>query len=156
MQKKYSQLSKSSKSKLSSVLTRLHKSGITAKEANSMSDSDLKKGLGFKGTNTSFKALKRNINQLQFTKERKEGVSNLSLVTYQKSGFRGKGLSRIKSQLRKGVGLNIFFDIAKEVKDKYGLTKKESYRATDVIIKRAKSNYKKLDKKEKDLLSYFS
>lgn len=156
MQKKYSQLSKSSKTKLSSTLNRLHKSGITVKDVSTMSDAKLKQALGFKGSQTSFKGLKRNIDQLQFTQERKEGISNLSLVSYSKIGYRGKGLSRVKSQLRKGVGLNIFYDISKEVQKKYGLTEKQSYRATDTILTQARKNFKKLDKKEKELLSYFS
>lgn len=156
MVKKYSQLSESSKKRLSSVLVRLHKSGISVKDTQILSDTELKKGLGFKGTQTSFNALKRNIVQLQFTQKRKEGVSNRSLITYSKVGYRGKGLSRVNSQLRKTVGLNIFYDIAKQVQKKFNLTEKQSYRATDSILKQAKVNYKRLDKKERELLSYFS
>jgi len=154
--KKYVQLSVSSKQKLSSVLVRLHKSGITSKEALGLSDSELKKNLGFKGSQQSFKALKRNITQLSYTQERKQGVSNQSLIHYSNIGYRGKGLSRVKSQLRKGVGLNIFFDIAKKVQKQYSLTEKQSYKATDTILRQAKVNYKRLDKKERELLSYFS
>jgi len=156
MQKKYSQLTESSKKKLSGVLSRLHKSGTTVKDTQGMNDMQLKQALGFKGSDTSFKALKRNINQLQFTQERKEGISNRSLISYTKIGYRGKGLSRVKSQLRKTVGLNIFFDISKEVAKKYGLTENQSYSATRTILKQARLNYKKLDKKDKQLLSYFS
>ena len=156
MQKKYSQLSKSSKIKLSSTLNRLHKSGLTVKDVSTMSDSKIKQALGFKGSQTSFKGLKRNIDQLQFTQQRKEGISNLSLISYSKVGYRGKGLSRVKSQLRKSVGLNIFYDISKEVAKKYGLTEKQSYKATNTILIQARKNFKKLDKKEKELLSFFS
>ena len=156
MQKKYSQLSESSKKKLSTVLSRLHKSGITVKDTFTMSDTKIKQALGFKGSQTSFKGLKRNILQLQFTQERQESISNKALISYTKVGYRGKGLSRVKSQLRKTVGLNIFFDISKDVQKKFNLSTSESYRITDKLIKRAKSNYKKLTQKEKELLSYFS
>lgn len=154
--KKYSQLSEGSKKKLSGLLVRLHKSGISVKDIPSLSDFQLKKGIGFKGSQTSFKALKRNIVQLQYTQERKEDVSNRSLISYSKIGYRGKGLSRVNSQLRKSVGLNIFFDIAKDVQKKHKLTEKQSYSATRKILKQAKLNYKRLDKKDKELLSYFS
>jgi len=156
MPKKYSQLSEGSKKKLSNVLSRLHKSGITIKDTKSMNDSQLKQSLGFKGSNTSFNALKRNINQLQFTNERQEGISNRSLISYTKIGYRGKGLSRVKSQLRKTIGLNIFFYIAKDVQKEFNLSSGESYSATRVLLKRAKINYKKLSQKEKELLSFFS
>lgn len=156
MQKSYTQLSSSSKKKLSTTLNRLHRSGISVKDIPNLSDNEIKKALGFKGTQTSFKGLKRNINQLYFTKERQESISNQSLSSYSKIGYRGKGLTRVKSQLRKTIGLNIFFDIAKKVQDKYALTKKQSYRATDTILTQARKNFRRLDKKEKELLSYFS
>jgi len=156
MVKKYSQLSEGSKKKLSAVLLRLHKSGISVKDSQIMSDSQIKQKLGFKGSQTSFKALKRNIVQLQYTQERQENISNRSLTNFLNKGVRGKNLLRVKSQLRKTVGLNIFYDISKEVAKKYGLTKKQSYRATDTILTQARKNFKKLDKKEKELLSYFS
>lgn len=156
MVKKFKDLSTSSKKKLSSVLVRLHKRGISVKDTQTLSDSELKKGLGFKGSQTSFIALKRNIVQLQFTQKRKEGVSNLALTSYAKKGIRGKPLSRTKTQLRKEIGLNIFFDIAKDVQKKFNLTENQSYNATRSILRQAKINYKKLDKKEKELLSYFS
>ena len=154
--KKYTQLSKGSKEKLRTTLERLHKSGITVKDVKTMSDLQIKKALGFKGKKASFLGLKRNINQLQFDLERKEGVSNSALPTYVKFGYRGKKLSRTKNELRKTVGLNIFFDIAKKVQKEFKLTERQSYKRTDLILKQANINYKNLSKREKELLSYFS
>lgn len=156
MPKNYSQLTESSKNKLSNTLERLHKSGITVRQALSMSDTQLRQALGFKGKKSSLEGLKRNIKQIQFNQNRKEQISNRSLTSYTKSGYRGKGLTRVKSQLRKTTGLNIFFDIAKDVQTKFNVSKERSYSETRTILKVARTNYKKLSKREKELLSYFS
>lgn len=156
MPKTYQQLSESSKKRLSNVLERLHKSGLTVNDTIKLSDSQLRQAIGFKGKKTSFDAFKRNIKQLQFDQQRKEGISNRTLTSYTKLGYRGKGLSRVKSQLRKSVGLNIFFDIAKEVQTKFNISKNQSYSETRNILKLARNNYRRLSKRERELLSYFS
>lgn len=156
MPKTYSQLKESSKGKLANTLERLHKSGITVKDTLVMSDSQLKQSLGFKGKKTSFEGLKRNIRQLQFDQQRQEGISNRSLTSYAKSGYRGKGLSRVKSQLRKTVGLNIFFDISKKVQSTFNLTTNQSYKQTSLILRKARTNFRNLSKREKEILSFFS
>lgn len=162
MVKKYSQLSKGSKDKLSNTVERLHKSGITRKDALKMSDSDLKKALGFKGKKASFEGLKRNIKQIGVgvdkidTKERKEGITNLSIPKYIKFGYRGKKLNIVKTEIRKTAGLNIFYDISKKVQTEFNLSENQSYRRTDAILKIARINYANLTKREKELLSYFS
>ena len=156
MRKKYSQLTEGTKTKYSNTLERLHKSGITVKDTKIMTDLQLKQALGFKGKKSSFEGLKRVIKQLQFDQNRQEKISDRSLQSYSKAGYRGKGLSKVKSQLRKSVGLNIFFDISKEVKSKYGLTTNQSYRQTERILKQARINYGRLSQREKEILSYFS
>lgn len=160
--KDYTKLSKGSKDKLSNTLARLHKSGITRKEALLMSDYDLKQALGFKGKKASFEALKRNIRQIGLgvsktdVIQRKEGVSNLVLPKYVKFGFRGKKLNIVKTEIRKASGLNIFFDIAKKVQTTFKISEKDSYNETRAILELAKINYNALTKRQKIILSYFS
>lgn len=162
MVKAYKDLSKGSKSRLSGTVARLHKSGITVRQVYDskgkqvMSDIDLKKGLSFKGKKASFDGLKRNILQIQLSQERKEGLSTLALPQYVKFGYKGKKLSVITKELRKTAGLNIFFDISKKVQKQFNLTEKEAFRRTDLILKMAHTNYKKLSKVEKVILSFFS
>ena len=156
MRKTYSQLSESSKERLSSVLERLHKSGLSVKDVEAMSNVQLKRAIGFKGKISSLEGFRRNVAQLQFTQIRKESISNRTLISYQKAGYRGKGLSRVSHQLRKGIGLNTFFDIAKKVQTTFNISKSQSYKRTDLILKKARINYKKLSKREKEILSYFS
>lgn len=159
---KYSKLTPTTKGKLNSTLVRLHKSGITQKEALALSDKDLKQALGFKGKKTSFEGLKRNIKNLSVgindkdKLSRKEGLRTLALPKYAKFGYRGKRLSIIKKELSKAIGLNIFFDISKEVQTKFNVSTKQSFKLTNSILERAKKNYKKLSVIEKIILSYFS
>ena len=156
MRKTYFQLSESSKERLSSVLERLHKSGLSVKDVEVMSNVQLKRAIGFKGKISSLEGFRRNVAQLQFTQIRKESISNRTLISYRKAGYRGKGLSRVSHQLRKGIGLNTFFDIAKKVQTTFNISKSQSYKRTDLILKKARVNYKKLSKREKEILSYFS
>jgi len=157
MPKPYSQLSETSKEKLSNVLERCHKRGITVKEALKMSNSELRQNFAIKSRKkATIEGFKRNLRQLQFTQERQEKISGRVLPSYTKVGYRGKGLSRVKSQLRKTVGLNIFFDIAKKVQTTFNVTKNQSYKQTDTILRRARLNYRGLTKREREVLSYFS
>lgn len=159
---KYSKLSANSKAKLNSTLVRLHKAGLTQKDALALSDKDLKQTLGFKGTKTSFEGLKRNIKNLNVgidkkdTLKRKEGLRTLALPKYAKFGYRGKRLSIVKKELGKTVGLNIFFDISKEVQTRFNISEKKSWFITRNILKKAKVNFNQLTQIEKIILSYFS
>jgi len=162
MTKKYSELGKGSKDKLSSTIERLHKSGITRKEALAMSDSQLRKELGFVGKKASFEGLKRNIKQIGVgisktdTIKRKEGLSNLLLPKYIKFGYRGKRLNIVKTEIRKTSGLNIFFDISKKVQTQFNLTSKQAYKRTDLIIKKYYKDKRTLSNVERQILSFFS
>jgi len=158
----YNKLSSNSKAKLNSTLIRLHKAGLTQKDALGLSDKDLRKALGFKGTKTSFNGLKRNIKNLSVgidkkdALKRKEGLRSLALPKYAKFGFRGKKLSIINKELGKTVGLNIFFDISKDVQTRFGISEKKSWFITRNILKKAKVNFNQLTQIEKIILSYFS
>jgi len=162
MVKEYKDLDVKFKERLSIVVERLHKSGITRTEALKMSDSDLRKSLGFVGKKASFEGLKRNIRNIgsgisdKDKLTRKEGLSNLILPKYSKIGYRGKGLTRVKSQIRKTAGLNIFFDISKKVQSQFNLTSKEAYKRTDLIIKKYHTRKESLTKVERQILSFFS
>lgn len=154
MAKTYSQLSEASRKKLDSHLRRIYKNGYSVKEVLAMSDLELRQKFSLKVS--AIEGFKKNTQQLQFTQERKEKISDRSLNEFVKQQYRGKGLSRVKSRLRKTIGLNIFFDISKKVQSQYNLTKNQSYRRTDLILRRARTNYRGLSKREREILSFFS
>ena len=163
MVKKYSQLKPLSKNKLSTTLERLHKSGLKRNDIfrpkdnkQLISDKELRLSLGFKGKKASFEGLKRNIRQIGISKERKEGSVNLSLPKYANFGFRGRKLDIIKKELRTTSGINIFFDIQAKVQKEFNLTKNQALIQTKAILEIAKTNYTKLNKREKIVLSYLS
>lgn len=159
----YSKLDTKSKSKLASVLERLHKSGLKRNDIfrpkdnkQLISDKELRLSLGFKGKKASFEGLKRNIKSIGISKERKEGSVNLTLPKYTKFGFRGHKLDVIQKELRQTSGINIFFDIQAKVQKEFNLTKGQALRQTKAILEIAKTNYTKLNQREKIILSYFS
>jgi len=154
--KAYINLEKASKDKLVSVAERLERSGITVKEALKLSDLDLRKSVGFKGKKTSFEGFKRNVKEIGLTLERKQGILKDALPKYAKIGYIGKGLNLAKVRLDKIIGLNVFFDIAKEVQNKFGLTVSESYNKTSNMLQIAKFDFNQLSKSEKIILEFFS
>jgi len=157
MPKPYSQLSETSKEKLSNVLERCHKRGITVKEALKMSNSELRQNFNIKSRKkATIDGFKRNLRQLQFTQERQEKVSDRALKTYVKQNYRGKGLNRVKTQLRKHVGLNTFFDIAKKVQTTFNISRNESYNKTRSILNRYRISKSRLSRREIEILSFFS
>lgn len=153
---KYVNLTQNSKTKLVSVAERLERCGITSKDALKLSDFDLKQIVGFKGKKSSFDGFKRNIKEISFDLERKKGVLNDSLPKYTKLGYRGKGLNLVKVRLNKTLGLNTFFDIAKEVQKKFGLSESESWSKTRDTLALANVSFKQLLPSEKEVLEYFS
>lgn len=160
--KTYPSLKKATKDKLSQVNRRLQKAGLTPYEFLDLSRSEQKKVINYKGLDKNFNGTIRNVKQLIIgvSKDdkllRQKSTVNLSTKFFIKIGFRRKKLSRIRAQLSKSMGLNIFFDIAEMVQKKYKLSKDASYRKTDSILKMAKIDYNKLKKKDKNILSYFS
>ena len=160
--KKYPSLKKGTRDKLSQTNRRLQKVGLTPDEFLDLNRSEQKKSLNYKGLDKNFDGTIRNVKQLIIgvSKEdkllRQKSIVNISTKFYLKIGFRRKKLSRMKAQLSKSMGLNIFYDIAKKVQKKYKLSKDASYRKTDSILKRALIDYGKLKRKEKNILSYFS
>ena len=160
--KKYSSLKKSSKAKLSQINRRLQKRNLTPNQFLNLSRSEQKKAFNYKGLDKNFDGTIRNVKQLTIgvSKDdkllRQRSTINLSTKFFYKIGFRKKKLSRMKAQLTKSMGLNIFFDIAKRVQKKYKISINASYKKTNNILKLAKINYNKLNKKDKNILSYFS
>ena len=169
--KSYNQLKSSAKNKLATTLNRLEKSGIKINDyidnhkssSNygkfKVSNKQIRNDLGFKGKNTSLEGLKRNIRELWLSKERQEGSVNIQINKAKSLGYRGKGLSQIKNRLRKTSGINTFFDIAKDVQNKFNVSERKSFDITRDILKRAKKSKQKLkllNQKEKQLLSFFS
>lgn len=99
-------LNKSLKIKLVRTLIQLYLSGIDMKDTIIMSNFQLRKSLGLKYSYHLLNRLKKNIVQLYSMKEENEGILNFGLSFFPMFGFSGKGLSRIKSDLERTIGLN--------------------------------------------------
>lgn len=167
--KAYNKLKQSSKNKLATTLNRLERNGIKINDyinnqkssANygkfKVSNKQIKNDFGMKAS--AVEGFKRNIKQVWISKERKEGSVNIQVNKAKTIGYRGKGLSQMKNRLRKTSGINIFFDISKEIQTKFNISEKQSWNLTRDILKRAKKSKQKLNllnQKEKQLLSFFS
>ena len=139
MVKQYKELSESSKSRYSSMLENLHKSGFTISEVRNFTGKELKNALGNKATIKTNDAYIRVIKQISKTPERKEKTIEKALVSYENFGYRGKKLEKIKSELVKTSG-NTFMSIAKDLQAK-GYSEKQSYFKTRVLLKVPVSDY---------------
>lgn len=165
----YSKLDEKSKNKYASIVNRLEKAGLKKRDILDdkgnfiISDKQLKSNLGFKGKQSSFNGLKRNIKETLNTgidkvdkRKRKEGSVNILLTKAKKSGYIGKGLSQIKFRLDKTAGVNPFFDISQKVQTTFNISEKKAFVITRDILKRVKKGKQALNQKEKIILSYFS
>ena len=154
MVKEYSQLSEPTKSRYSSMLEKLHKSGFTISEVRNFTGKELKNALGNKATVKTNEAYIRIIKQISSTPERKEKTIEKTLISYKNFGYRGKKLNDIEKELVKTSG-NTFMSIAKDLQHE-GYSEKESYYKTRELLKVPKSDYdKKLTKIEKDIIESY-
>lgn len=154
MVKEYSQLSDTTKSRYSSMLEKLHKSGYSITEVRDFSGMELKKALGNKATVKTNEAYIRIIKQISKTPERKERTIALTLISYKNFGYRGKKLDVIEKELIKTSG-NTFMSIAKDLQN-VGYSEKESYYKTRELLKVPKSDYdKKLTITEKNIIENY-
>ena len=135
----YKDLSEGSKTKYSSMLTLLHKSGFTISEVRNFTPKELKNALGNKAVLKTNESYLRVIKQISMTAERKEKTIEKSLIVYENFGYRGKKLEKIKSELVKTSG-NTFMAIAKDLQKK-GYSEKQSYFKTRVLLKVPVSDY---------------
>lgn len=155
----YAQLSESTKQRYSSMLEKVHKSGYTSKELLKMNDNDFRNALGTKAKNlNSQRSLVRNMSKgtsRKDTKERQEGLINRVVKSYKKSGIKGKQLTTITKEVKKSIGYNKFFDIAKDLQQYYGETNEQSWKHAHDIIILPKKLQPLLDQKEIDILSEY-
>ena len=153
MKKKYQELSVSSKSKIASTLERLDKIGITVKEAKRMTDTDLRKAIGFKGKKASFEGFKRNVRQITFSQEHRKESANIVIKKYKKFGFKGVKLKQLEKDLTKTAGSS-FISISEELQ-KLGYEKYKSYDQAEFLLKIPKSEYDTIPIEQQDILRDF-
>ncbi len=162
----WNQTSTSTKAKLGSVALRLDQNGYTAKQ---LLETD-KKG-NYKIDNQQLKSIfqikekgrstkntigfRKNVKQLQFDLDRKRGIYTNVENKYSNMGFKGKKLRTMMTQFNKTVGLNTFFDIAREVKKQYGVSEKQSYTITRNMIDVYNFDKKQLSSNQKAIFDYF-
>lgn len=147
-------LSKGSLDKYESVINRLYRADLTAKEALSLSDNDLKKALNFKGVQASFEGLKRNINNVEQS-QTKDNQRAKVLIDYTVNKSNVKAFQKARRQIAiKVIGKNTFWfgvDKAKELG--YG----KPIKATDTSVRRAKQfGYNRLNKRQKQIIDAIS
>lgn len=102
----FDNLKKSFKIKLVRSFVQLYLSGISINDVFTMSNSRLRRSLGFKYSSYGFSQLKENINQLYSMKEFNDKILEFVLPFFSMLGYRGKGLKRIKYELKKTIELN--------------------------------------------------
>jgi len=154
VRKDFNQLAKSSKDKYSSILKRLHTSGITSKEALVMSNSELKKTIGFKGKLSSLNGLKRNISAIKRDSTKKRDLPNYTLKSYKKFGYRGKKLQEVKIELNKTIG-STFYSISDDIQKKRNISEKEADKRVNFLLKLDKkklNDTEVVSEKERDIL----
>lgn len=150
----YKDLSEGSKSKYTSMLTLLHKSGFTISEVRNFTPKELKNALGNKAVLKTNESYLRVIKQISMTSERKEKTIEKALISYENFGFRGKKLDQMKKELVKTSG-NTFMSIAKDLQKK-GYSEKQSYYRTRVLLKVPLSDYdSKLEQSDIDILEMY-
>lgn len=153
VKKKYAELSEGSKKKIAGVLKRLDKADITVKKAKAMTDSDLKKALGFKGKKASFIGLRKNIKQITLTQVRRKESVDIVVKQYQKQGWKGVKLKGLQKDLTKTAGSS-FISISNELQ-KLGYEKYDSYDQAEFLLKIPKSKYNTIPKDQRDILRDF-
>ena len=155
--KEYNELSKSSKSKIASALQRLDRAGITTKQAKEMSNTDLRKAIGFKGKKTSFEGFKRNVYQITFSQEHRKESVKIGVGKYKQIGWKGIKLKQLEKDLTKTAGSS-FISIADEL-EKIGYTeldkegKKLSWKRAEFLLKIPKDEYSQIPIKEREILA---
>lgn len=161
--KSYDNLKQDSKTRFSNLTSKIHKAGFTIKESKSMDWKLFREVIGLKSNTkkASVIAQQRVLNQITATKERKSGTVKLAIKTYEKEGWKMKGLEAIRKELVKVVG-NTFFDVAEKIEAKYyskikddKLRKDKIYQHTRELLAIAKKGFKNLTQKEKKLLKKF-
>jgi len=139
--KEYKNLSEGTKKRLANALEKVHKSGFSISDYDKMDDKEFASNLGIKkGKQTKYGfsnvySHRKLFKQIKGTAERKQRSVDKSLKQYQKEGWKGKGLDKIRKELVKTTGAT-FFEVYDQVQAKYKFkTKTEGYEYTRQLLK---------------------
>lgn len=156
--KDYDQLSEASKKRLSTALEKVHKSGFSIKDYEQMNDKDFSKNLGIKlGKKTKYGysnvyAHRKLFKQVKGTPTRKTESIEKSLKKYEKEGWKGKGLVRMKKELVKVAG-NTFQEVYEQLDKKYHFESKSTgYEYTRQLLMIPKSQIENLNDYDQDVI----
>lgn len=159
MDKKYTELSESSKKKLTSVALRLDKYNFKPSQIYSLGSREIAKRLHFKGNlktkkgMESFEGLLNNIKALKVSKKRTQYITRrvkneLIRREIQTKKFRTKRAKRkaikdIDIRAKSSSGVNIFYEIRNEMMKVKKISEKKANKRTAEILK----NYMKIPRK---------
>ena len=127
------------------------------KEAQSLSDIDLKRAIGFKGKQSSFKGFKRNLNAIDPTINNDyDRAIELSKDVASKEKT-SKDKSRKYKIATNVLGHNRYWNgVSKAVDINRNLTKNQALEIVDRTIKSAKIDFNALSKKQKEIIQAIS
>jgi len=154
---KYFQLTDSAKSKYISLVNRLERNGLSVKQAQNLSDSDLKKAIGFKGKQASFKGLKRNINAIDpsVNKDYERAQELSKHIASKEKTVKAKSIKyKIATKI---IGHNRYWNgVDKAVDINRNLTKNQALEIVDRTIKSAKVDFQALSSQQKEIIQAIS
>ncbi len=157
--KEYKNLSESTKTRLASALEKVHKSGFTISDYEQMNDKDFASNLGIKlGKKTKYGysnvyAHRKLFRQTKGSAERKQNSVDKAIKHYEKDGWPGKGLKRMRRELVKTAGAT-FFEVHDQVlkEHKELKTRQERYEYTRQLLKVPMSAIDDLEQKDQDII----
>ena len=150
----YSDLSESTKERHKAIIKNLHLSGYTITEAKKWTWKEMKRNTGNKAGMEANKGYLRLLSQITFDKERRLENVEYTITDYKKFGYRGNKLAQVKKELIKTVG-STYFTIANDLMTIFNEKEKESYIHARDLLLIPKSQYDKLDKREKFILEQY-
>lgn len=156
--KEYDQLSESTKKRLAISIEKVHKSGFTIKDYEKMNDKDFSKNLGIKlGKKTKYGysnvyAHRKLFRQVKGSATRKSETIEKSLKKYQKEGWKGKGLDKMKRELVKVAG-NTFQEVYDQLDKKYHFeSKSKGYEYTRQLLMIPQSEIQHLNDYDQEVI----
>ena len=150
----YSDLSESTKIMYKDKIKVLHLSGYTITEAKKWTWQEYKRNTGNKGLKAYNEGCLRILKQITFDRERRLENVEFTLNDYKKFGYRGNKLAQVKKELIKTIG-STYFTIANDLMSVFNEKEKESYIHARDLLLIPKSQYDKLDKREKFILEQY-
>lgn len=151
--KDISQLSDATKKRLSNVVDKAYRSGISLFKLKDMNDYDLRETFDSKAK--SMDGIRRLIKQAIGNEERRLEFVKSNVNKYKDLGFKGKGLERVERDLHK-TSSSTFLIISKKVQSVYGVGKRIADLHTKYILSFPKEKRYNLVQKDIDILDSFS